>query len=109
MIGRRKGVRVRYVNEPWDWSVDARAVLVVAIPFLCMLLHSTESAHEEREARQEIERTVVEEQIEMRDRLDVLQTFIDAKETELWNERARLTDEGGISGYSNRKTIVATR
>ncbi len=108
-IGRRKGVRVRYVNEPWDWHVDVRAVLVVAVPFLCMLLHSTESAHEERQARLEIERTVVVEQMELRARLDAQQLFVDEKEIELAAERARLTFEGGISGFSDRKTLVATR
>jgi hypothetical protein len=106
-IGRRKGVRVRYVNEPWDFAVDVRAVLVVALPFFCMLLASTQQAHDERQARLEIERTVVEDVRTMRAKIDALQSAFDAKEIELARERARLTYEGGISGYTDRETYVA--
>lgn len=107
MIGRRKGVRVRYVSEPCDWAVDIRAVLVVAIPFFCMLGFSTSQAHDEREARLEIERTVVEDVRELNAGLEALKFRYNLKEIELMRERAMFNGRG-ISGFSDRETIVAS-
>jgi hypothetical protein len=97
-----KGLRIRGRVEPWDGKVSALAVAVCFLPFLVMLIGTTEKLVEERALRLEAERIVVEEISELQERLDNLRDFMSMKEIDLAYERARM-EESFFGGKRDRE------
>jgi hypothetical protein len=96
-----KGLRIKGTVEPWDGKVSLLAVAVWFLPFLVMLIGTTERLVEERALRLEAERIMVEEVSELRERLDSLRDFMSMKEIDLAYERARM-EESFFGGKRDR-------